>query len=238
MTEQANTAAKRENKKFWRKCPICVQNKAASPEFQEFLRFIEHMEEHLQPEARPVKKKSSSRYVTEEELLAFSLGVELLEVPKGKIADKAGLLVLVSLWLQVGGVSRVNNILTSDLKVADQLVDLVRTLPDDFAEQRAYLMQHQDRLREAGMGPKWRRRPGSQVDFVADSMAGAKWSVPPFSSREYIRRINPKTTSMNRGVAARAGLLDDLVKEGAWWNQEHLTRARGHSAWHNPSQRF
>jgi hypothetical protein len=27
---------------------------------------------------------------------------------------------------------------------------------------------------------------------------------------------------MNRGVAARAGLLDDLVKEGAWWNQGAL----------------
>jgi hypothetical protein len=226
MTEQANTAAKRENKKFWRKCPICVQNKVTSPEFQEFLRFIEHMEEHLQPEARP-KKKSSSRYVTEEELLAFSLGVELLEVPKGKIADKAGLLVLVSLWLQeaLAACSELNNIRTSDLKVADQLVDLVRTLPDDFAEQRTYLMQHQDRLREAGMDPKWPRRPGSQVGFVADSMAGARWSVPPSSSREYIRRINPKRKSLNRGVAARAGLLDDLVKEAVWWNPETLDKS-------------
>src|SRR5208283_401881 len=147
MRQQANTAAKSENKKFWRKCPICVRNKAASPEFQEFLRFIEHMEEHLQPEARPVKKKKSSRrYATEEDLLAFSFGVELLEVPKGKIADKARLLVLVSLWLQeaLATCPELNNIRTSDLKVADQLVDLVRTLPDDFAEQRAYLTQHQD----------------------------------------------------------------------------------------------
>ncbi len=224
MKQQANTAAKTVNKRFWRTCPICVQNKVASPEFQEFFRFIEHMEEHLQPEVRPVKKKSSSRYVTEEELLAFSLGVELLEVPKGKIADKAGLLVVVSLWLQeaLAACPELNNIRTSDLKVADQLVDLVRTLPDDFAEQRAYLMQHQDRLREVGMDPKWLRRPGSQVGFVADSMAGAKWGVPPSSSREYIRRFNPKTKSMNRGVAARAGLLDDLVKEGAWWNPRAL----------------
>ena len=50
MDEQVNTAAKKENKEFWRKCPICIRNKVVSPEFQGFVSLIEHMEVHFQPE--------------------------------------------------------------------------------------------------------------------------------------------------------------------------------------------
>ena len=53
-------------------------------------------------------------------------------------------------------------------------------------------------------------------------MAGAKWGVPPSSSREYIRRMNPKRKAANRGVVAQAGLTDELVKEGTWWSQGAL----------------
>ena len=102
------------------------------------------------------------------------------------------------------------------------MVDLVRKLPDEFAEQRTNLLDHEDRLRETGMDPKWPRRPGSQVEFFARSMAGAKWGVPPSSSREYIRRISPKRKATNHGVVAQAGLTDELVKEGTWWSQGAL----------------
>jgi len=74
--------------------------------------------------------------------------------------------------------------------------------------------------------PGWTRNgregPGSQVEFVARSMAGAKWGVPPSSSREYIRRISPKRKATNHGVVAQAGLTDELVKEGTWWSQGAL----------------
>ena len=74
--------------------------------------------------------------------------------------------------------------------------------------------------------PAWTRNgregPGSQVEFVARSMAGAKWGVPPSSSREYIRRISPKRKATNHGVVAQAGLTDELVKEGTWWSQGAL----------------
>jgi hypothetical protein len=53
-------------------------------------------------------------------------------------------------------------------------------------------------------------------------MAGAKWGVPPSSSREYIRRISPKRKATNHGVVAQAGLTDELVKEGTWWSQGAL----------------
>jgi hypothetical protein len=68
MTEQVNTAAKEEKRKFWRNCPICFQDSAASPEFSGFLLFLEHMEEHFQPghgqsrrgEPAPMSRKQSS----------------------------------------------------------------------------------------------------------------------------------------------------------------------------------
>lgn len=224
MTEQANTAAKEEERKFWRRCPICLQRNTPSSEFQRFLLFLEHMEEHLQPELQPVRKKKASRFVTEEDLVAFHFGVELLEKPKTNKADQARLLLAVSLWLQeaLAACPELNSIETSNIKVADHLVELVKRLPDHFAEQRTYLLEHEDRLRDTGMDPKWPRKPGSQVEFVGRSMAGARWGVPPSSSREYIRRMNPKTKLNNRGVAVRTGLLDELVKEGTWWNQGAL----------------
>lgn len=221
MEEQANTTAKGRNKEFWRKCPICIRNNAVSPDFQEFLPLIKHMEEHLQPEPRPVRR--ASRYITEMDLLAFHYGFELRETPRRKIAREAeGLLVLVSQWLQAALVTcpEINTITTSNLKVADQLMDLVRKLPDEFAEQRAYLLQREERLRDTGMDPKWLRRPGRQVGFVADSMAGAGWDLPPATSREYIRRNSPRKKSIDSGLAASTGLTDELIKEGTWWKPE------------------
>jgi hypothetical protein len=220
MDEQVNMAAKTENKEFWRKCPICIRNKVVSPEFQGFLPLVEHMEEHLQPAPRPARKKGANRYLTEQDLMAAHFNVELLERPKRKIADEAkGLLVLVSHWLQeaLAVCPEINTITTSNINVADQLVDLVKTLPDEHAEQRSYFLRYVEQLRDTGMDSKWLRTPGSQVAFVADSMAGAKWNIPPSSSREYIRRICPKGKSARHGASARRGLIEELVPEGAWW---------------------
>src|SRR6516164_10603017 len=125
MTEQVNTAAKEGKRTFWQKCPICIRHGAASPEFPAFLFFLEHMEEHLQPEPRPVQKKKANPYVTEAELTAFHFGVELLERPKIKMADQVRLLFAVSIWLleALTTCPELNSIRTSDIKVADRLVD-------------------------------------------------------------------------------------------------------------------
>jgi hypothetical protein len=123
MTEQVNTAAKEEKRKFWRNCPICFQDSAAPPEFSGFLPFLEHMEEHFQPEPRPVQKRRASPYVTEAELIAFHFGAELLERPKTKKADQARLLFAVSIWLQeaLAACPEVNRIQTSDINVGGPL---------------------------------------------------------------------------------------------------------------------
>jgi len=65
--------------------------------------------------------------------------------------------------------SEINAIVTSDLKVAQDLVSFARRLPDDFREQRDYLLKHQERLQETGM-------------------AGAEWNLSPSTSREFIRQ--------------------------------------------------
>src|SRR5206468_11281659 len=106
-----------------------------------------------------------------------------------KVADEAKAL-LSSDWLEqpLTTFSEVNSIVTSDLKVAQDLVSFVRRLPDDFREQRDYLLQHQERLQETGMDPKWPRKAGGQIRFVAESMAGAEWNLRPSTSREFIRQ--------------------------------------------------
>lgn len=219
MEEQENTAAKRKKREFWQKCPICVRNKATSPEFREFLPLIEHMETHLQPEPQPVKRKPGAT-LTELDVLALQSGWDILDVPKKKIADQAQvLLVFVADWLQdaLATCPEINNILTSNLTVADQLVDLVGNLAEQFAEQRAYFLKYEDRLRDTGMDPKWPRTRGSQVGFIAQSMAGAKWGLSPSSSREYVRQIQPKKRSTSPTLTMRAGLIEELGKEGTWW---------------------
>jgi len=169
------------------------------------------MEMHLQPEPQPVRRKPGA-YLTETDLLAFMHGWDILEVPKRKIAAEAQvLLIFVADWLQeaLATYPELNDITTSNLKVADQLVNLVGKLPEQFAEQRAYFLQYEDRLRDTGMDPKWPRRRGSQVGFIAQSMAGAKWGLSPTSSREYLRQVQPKKKSTSPTLTMRAGLIDE-----------------------------
>jgi hypothetical protein len=58
----------------------------------------------------------------------------------------------------------IDTLLTSDLRVAEQLVGFASRLPDNFREQRDYVLKYQDRLKETGMDPKWPRKAGSQND--------------------------------------------------------------------------
>jgi len=74
------------------------------------------------------------------------------------------------------------------VKVAEQLVGLARRVPDEFREQRDYLLKHQARLTETGMDPKWPREAGGRIRFGAESMAGAEWNLSPSTSREFIRQ--------------------------------------------------
>jgi hypothetical protein len=202
MPNQGEKAAKKEGEESWRKCPICAQG------FKEFLPLIKHVEEHRRREAQGIKVEFGApdylqKAITREFLPSIrdakgaknrgSLGAA--KATKRKFAAEAkGLLAAVADWLEEALMTfpEINNILISDLKVAEQLVGFARRLPDEFRDEREYLLKHQDRLRETGMDPKWLRKPGSQVRFVAESLAGAEWNLSPSTSREFLRQQKPR----------------------------------------------
>jgi hypothetical protein len=201
MENQEERAAKREAEESWRKCPICGQ------EFEAFLPLIKHVEEDCRRESQMVRVELGGK-----DYLAKRIAQEFLPslresgadrrrgrsqsgVSKRKVADEAkGLLSVVADWLvqALATFPEINSIVTSDLKVADELVGLAQRLPDTFREQRDYLLKHQERLKETGMDPKWPRKVGSQIRFVAESMAGAEWNLSPSTSREFIRLQRPR----------------------------------------------
>ena len=201
MENQEERAAKREAKESWRKCPICGQ------EFEAFLPLIKHVEEDSRRESQMVKVELGAKdYLAKKIVQEFlpSLresgadrrrGRRQSGISKRKVADKTkGLLSVVADWLEraLANSSEINSIVTSDLKVAEELVGLARRLPENFQEQRDYLLKHQERLKEIGMDPKWPRKAGSQIRFVAESMAGAEWNLSPSTSREFIRQTKPR----------------------------------------------
>ena len=118
-------------------------------------------------------------------------------------------------WLEkaLASIEQLNSVVQSDLFVAEQLIELVKGLPEEFKEQREYLLKHEDQLKDTGMDPKWRKSPGRQPAFVAESMAGARWGLTPSTSREFVRQIrrNP------RGPTLR---ILKIVKERYWWEPQ------------------
>ena len=187
MANQQERSAKNEEGVFWRTCPICCRGNAASPRFNTFLPLIKHLTEH---------------FVDWEKVPSADTGDVFLSSqrpPKQKIPPRATLLLaMVADWLEraLQAFPEINSINTSDLKVADQLVSLSARLPDRFEEQRKYLQKHKDKLRDTGMDPKWSRKPGRQIRFVAESMAGADWDLTPSVSREYIRETKTRKSAI------------------------------------------
>ena len=67
-----------------------------------------------------------------------------------------------------------------------------RALADDYEGFWNVIHDYEhERLKETGMDPKWPRKAGSQIRFVAESMAGAEWDLTPSTSREFIREQKP-----------------------------------------------
>ncbi len=197
MENKEDSAAKKEEGLFWKKCPLCGQ------EFKQFLPLIRHIDEHyrIEPHMKKVEFGAADylRKAIAREFYPWSgaepSGEGMSQLPRRKLADKSvELLLAVEAWLETALETHpeLNEILTSDVKVAGQLVTLAGDLPDGFREQREYLLNHRQLLEDTGMDPKWPRKPGGQVQFVAESMAGAEWNLTPSTSREYIRLEKPR----------------------------------------------
>ena len=212
MQNQEEKAAKKGAQLFWRKCPICAQ------EFKDFLPPIKHLEEHRRRESQPIKiELGADDYLQKAIAREFFQGTEtdknILRPTGGAAkrkfaADAKGLLVAVADWLQEALMtfSDINSLLTSDVKVAERLAGFASRLPDVFREQRDYLLKHRERLKETGMDPKWPRKAGSQIRFVAESMAGAEWNLTPSTSREFIREHKPRKSAIP-------------AQDQRWWEQ-------------------
>jgi hypothetical protein len=204
MKNQEERGAKEEGEMFWRTCPICLGGNAASPRFKDFLPLMRHMAEHF----------------CDREMVPSACSNDVLLIPqrrsKQKFPPKAKLLLAqVADWLEkaLNTFQEINSIGTSDVKTADQLVDLTRQLPDQFGEQREYLLKHKDKLRGTGMDPKWWTTPGRQTRFIAEWLAGAEWDLQPSVSREFIRQCKPR-----RG--ARPGM------DQQWWDPAQKRSAK------------
>src|SRR5712692_6655033 len=131
MENQEEEAAKKGEELFWRKCPICGQ------EFKDFLPLIKHMEEHSRYESQMVKIDLGAKdYLAKRIAQEFSpylqrtetdnkQGPHELRASKRKFAEEAkGLLSVVADWIEqaLTTFSEINSIVTSDLKVAEELV--------------------------------------------------------------------------------------------------------------------
>jgi hypothetical protein len=118
-------------------------------------------------------------------------------------------------WLgkALDSIEPLNSIAQSDVLVAEQLTTLSQGLTPEFQEQREYLLKCEEKLKDVGMDPKWLKVPGRQARFVAESMAGARWSLTPSSSRELVRQIrrNP------RGPTLR---ILKISQEQCWWEPQ------------------
>lgn len=128
-------------------------------------------------------------------------------------------------WLEnaLESLPALNNITKSSVLVADQLVDLVKHFPEEFQEQRGYLLRYEATLKDAGMDQRWPPRPGEQSAFVAESMAGARRGLTPSTSREYIRQERKAGTSkllqLEPGGLSLAD-ADTVRHEGRWWEPQ------------------
>jgi len=135
-------------------------------------------------------------------------------------------LPFITHWLERALVSipELNATVESSIVVADRLVALIRGLPEQFQEQRDYLLKQEEKLKETGKDPKWPRTPGTPARFVAESMAGAQWGLRPSSSREYIRLGRKRIgTSKGREIPLDSKALEEAIfnqLQGRWWESE------------------
>ena len=231
MNEEEPVAKRIEGNLVEYVCPICGGWDRLCEVYGAFLPFIDHLIRHLglrqlrelsQPFLGPRDKIWFQNPDTFEVIFGLpeyepdsppwqrllKKGEKLLPQAKVFLPDVAD-------WLEraLASIEQLNFIVQSDLLTAGQLVELVKGLPEEFKEQREYLLKYEDKLKDTGMDPKWLKSAGRQASFVAASMAGARWGLSPSTSREFVRQIrrNP------RGPTLRAL---KIVKERYWWEPE------------------
>ena len=226
MTNEAEAATNPETASVGQyECLICHPSVTVNI-FSSFLIFIDHLIEHLcrgkHPKlAKPFLVDGSLWYRDPDDPSRMSPPLppyepnsrawQVLTDPQRILPQARFFLPNVAHWLEpaLGSLAELNAIEKSSLLAADRLVELVRGMSQLYQEQRDYLCQYEQRLRETGMDPKWPGRPGRQAWFVSRSMAGARWGLTPSTSRDYVRQEKQK---LRRPVFRDLGF-----RETPWW---------------------
>ena len=193
-------------------CPHCGKRAdngkwVSSRSLSGFIQLMDHIIlDHLEADKQFQRAQVRAREHPFEDHQFARQRLERARLPRKPVASAKDFLPNVSDWLVAAlkEVPRIDSISESSMLVADDLVDAVRNLGDSFLEQRHYLLQYETALRETAMDPKWPRKRGSQVRFVADSMAGIRWGYKPTSSREFIRIMH-----VRKGRTIRRSDIDD-----------------------------
>ena len=139
------------------------------------------------------------------------------------LPEQRRFLPVIADWLEqaLRSLPELDSIVESSILTANKLGQIVQGLTPQFEEQRDYLVEYQQRLRETGMDPNWLRKPGTQARFIAESMAGARWKLAPSSSREFIRQERRKAGTSRMLQLEPGGVsfadADSMRREGRWW---------------------
>jgi hypothetical protein len=199
-------------------CPLCGGWEGLGAVFPAFLPFIDHLigdlcllelRELSKPFPGPNHETWFRNPDTNEVIQGLpgyapdSVAWQRLLTKGEKILPLAKIFLLdIADWLEtaLGSIEELGSILQSDILAADQLIKLVETLAPEFQEQRKYLLDHVEKMKETATDVKWPRRPGRQFEFVAMCMAGARWNLAPLGSREIVRqlKLNPRGLSLRK----------------------------------------
>ena len=197
----ARPSANDTNSQCWRTCPLCGEGGTQSPPLGGFLPLIHHLVEHetggLRPNSIPIQVwdplDDFREQIGEPRPVLDAKTCERMLV---KAARK--FLPSIADWLgqALEGLPELAAIQDAGIPTVERLGRLARSLPVQFKEQKTYLLQHEEALRDTGQDPKWPRTMGTQAKFVSESMAGAEWNLSPTTSREYVRRAKPRARSL------------------------------------------
>lgn len=189
-------------------CPICIRGNSVSPDFSEYLPWIRHLIEHLQDESDPFYWwLHDNSQENRKKVFAES-----------KISQAAkSFLPLIAKWLEAAlqTLPNINDLAGSGTLTAGKLLAIVQTQSAEFAEQKRFLLDHSNQLEDTETDSRWPRREVRRIGFVAESMAGADWGLTPSSSREYIRKQDPKSLKL---LADQLGFQEDAK----WWERSTL----------------
>jgi hypothetical protein len=188
-------------------CPICIRCNSVSPEFKEYLPWLRHLIEHIDPASRSdawyyINSKPKGKKVFAESKIS---------------ATAKTFLPIIAYWLEeaLDTLPKIGELTGSGTLTAGKLRAVVEAMSEQFGEQKRFLLRHSSLLVDTETDSRWPGRNDRRIKFVAESMAGADWGLTPSSSREYIRKQDPKS---RRLIASQLGFQD----EAKWWEGSTL----------------